>query len=386
MIAVKNAKVVLENKILWDGALLIEDGKIISVGNASEINIPTDAEIYDAEGSYVGPGFVDIHVHGGGGHLLYKEPKLAAEHFLRHGETTVLSALFYDLSKEEFLDYIERVKKEIKNDNVAKIIEGFYMEGPYMNPKYGASPEKNKWRGAIKKEDYQPIIEAAGSLAKVYVIAPEREGIEEFVRDVKTLYPDAVFSVGHSEATPEQIEKLKKYGVKLQTHCMNATGRIETLAGVRSCGPDEACLMDTEMYAELICDSCGIHVHPDMIKMVISLKGTDKVILISDSFVSMEEAPEELKHIKDLQFDANGGLCGSKLTLDLACKNLLSHTDYGITQAFLMASRNPARVIGMDDEIGSIETGKRANLVFVDDAFNVKNVMLNGKFINSEVI
>ena len=381
MIAIKNAKVVLENQILWDGALLIENDRIVSVGNLTEIKIPNDAEIYDAEGSYIGPGFVDIHVHGGGGYLLYEEPKLAAEHFLKHGETTVLSALYYDLSKEEFIEYINLVKKEIKNDNAAKIIEGFYMEGPYMNPKYGASPEKNKWRGAIKKTEYQPIIEAAGSLAKVYVIAPEREGIEGFVRDVKEVYPEAVFSVGHSEATPEQIDKLKKFDIKLQTHCMNATGRIKTLAGVRSCGPDEACLMDKEMYAELICDSCGIHVHPDMLRMVIGIKGVDKVILISDSFVSMEESPEDLKHIKDLQFDANGGLCGSKLTLDLACKNLLSHTDCGITQAFLMASRNPAKVIGMDDEIGTIEAGKRANLVFVDNAFNVKNVMLNGKFI-----
>ncbi len=381
MIAIQNAKIVLENGILLDGALLIENNKIISVGKSNEIKIPNDAEIYDAKGYYVGPGFVDIHVHGGGGYLLYEQPKLAAEHFLKHGETTVLSALYYDLSQEEFIKYIGRVKDAMKQEGAAKIIEGFYMEGPYMNPKYGASPEKNKWRGPIKKEEYQPIMEAAGSLAKVYVIAPERDGIEEFVKDVKLNYPDTVFSVGHSEATPEQIQRLKKYGIGLQTHCMNATGRIETLAGVRSCGPDEACLIDKDMYAELICDSCGIHVHPDMLRMVIGIKGVDKVILISDSFVSNEDAPEELKHIEDLQFDANGGLCGSKLTLDLACKNLFTHTDCGIPQAFLMASRNPARVIGMEKEIGTIEVGKRANLVFVDDTFDVKKVMLNGKFV-----
>lgn len=382
MIAIKNAKVVLENGILWNGVLLIENDRIVSVASAEETNIPDDAEIYDAKDCYVGPGFVDIHVHGGGGYFLYKNPKLAAEHFLKHGETTILSALYYDLSKEEFLKYIECVKEETKKDTAAKIIEGFYMEGPYMNPKYGASPEKNKWRAKIKKEDYLPIVEAVGSLAKVYVVAPERDGIEEFVQDVKKYYPDAVFSVGHSEATPEQVQKLKKYGIRLQTHCMNATGRVETLSGVRSCGPDEACLMDNDIYAELICDSCGTHVHPDMLRMVIGVKGVEKIILVSDSFVSAEESPEEFKHIKDLQFDANGGLCGSKLTLDIACKNLLTHTNCGITQAFLMASRNPARVIGMDDEIGTIEVGKRANLVFVDDTFDIKNVMLNGKFIN----
>ena len=382
MIAITNAKIVLENTIILDGVLLIENDRIVSVANSEEIRIPDEAEVYDANGSYVGPGFVDIHVHGGNGHFLYEQPALAAEHFLRHGETTLLSALYYDLSKEEFLKYIQRVKDAARNKDAAQIIEGFYMEGPYMNPKYGASPEKNKWRGRINKEDYQSIIELAGEFAKVYVVAPEREGIEEFVRDIKAVNPGAVFSVGHSEATPKQVRALKKYGLTLQTHCMNATGRVSTLAGVRGCGPDEACLMDGEMYAELICDSCGTHVNPDMLKMVIGIKGVDKVVLISDSYVSKEETPEELKHIEDLQYDANGNLCGSKLTLDVACRNLLKHTNCGITQAFLMASLNPAKVIGMADEIGSIEVDKKANLVFVDDTFNVNKVMLNGKFIN----
>ena len=379
MIAIKNAKVVLENGILFDGVVLVDKERIVAADKASAVVIPENAEIVDAQGAYVGPGFVDIHVHGGDGHFFYAEPEAAAAHFLKHGETTVLATLYYDLSKEDFLASVRRVKDAMVNGEAAKAIAGFYMEGPYMNPKYGASPEKNKWRGEIRQEDYAQIVEEAGQCAKVWAIAPEREGIEPFVRFAKNVNPDTVFAVGHSEATPAQIRSLKKYDLHLQTHCMNATGRNDPMKGVRGCGPDEACLADPDMYAEVICDSCGIHVHPDMIRVIQAAKGTDRMILISDSFVSYEDSPEHLRHIDDLVFDANGLLSGSKLTMDKACRNMMMHTNCGICQVFNMAARNPAKAIGMDKEIGTIEPGKRANLVFVDDMFRVQKVMLDGK-------
>ncbi len=379
MIAIKNAKVVLETGIIFDGVILIEDDRICAVGPARELEIPACATCVDANGAYVGPGFVDIHVHGGNGHFFYSEPEQAAEHFLSHGETTVLATLYYDLSREEFLESVRRVKAAM-GTGAAKAIGGFYMEGPYMNPKYGASPEKNKWRGPIIKDDYQEILEEAGDLAKVWAVAPEREGIEPFVRDAKAAYPGTTFAVGHSEASPAQVYKLRKYGLRLQTHCMDATGRPDVMRGTRSCGPDEACMGDRDMYAELVCDSCGIHVHPDMLRMVLENKGVDRLILMSDSIVSYGDSPEHLRHIEDLVFDANSLLSGSKLTLDIACRNMMQHTSCGICQAFLMAARNPARVIGMDDEIGTIEVGKKANLVFVDDLFHVQKVMLEGNF------
>jgi len=380
MIAIKNAKVVLEHGIIYDGVILVHENRIQAVGPSSEVLTPPDAQTVDAMGAYVGPGFVDIHVHGGNGHFFYAEPEAAAEHFLSHGETTVMATLYYDLSKDVFLDSIRRVKTAMNSDGAGKAIGGFYMEGPYMNPKYGASPEKNKWRGEIREEDYSDILKEAGDLARVWAVAPERDGIADFVRNAKNANPNAVFSVGHSEAAPAQIRKLKKYGLRLQTHCMNATGRFENMKGVRGCGPDEACIADSEMYAEIICDSQGIHVQPDMLRMLLQAKGVDRLILISDSFVSYGESPEHLRHIEDLVFDDNGFLSGSKLTMDIACRNLMAHTSCGICQAFLLAARNPARVLGLDDEIGSIEPGKKANLVFVDDLFHVQKVMLEGTF------
>lgn len=378
MLCIKNTKLILETGILWNAVLLLKGDRIVAYGKEAEMRIPDDAEILDARGLYTGPGFVDIHVHGGGGAAFTEEPEKAVRHFLEHGETTILPTLYYDLSKEGFIEAVRTIKKIKETTEAGKAIAGLYMEGPYMNPKYGAMADQNKWRGPVRPEDYEELVNEAGAFARIWAVAPEREGLEPFLAYVKEKNPGAVISVGHSEAAPEQIRRLKKYGICLQTHCMDATGRVSTWGGTRACGPDEYCMTDPDMYAEVICDSAGIHVNPDLIRMIIKNKGIDKVVLITDSFVSDNQAPEGLKHITDLVFDSNGGLNGSRLTMDVACRNIMAHTSCGIAQAFLMASRNPARVLGMDSVIGTIEPGKRADLVLVDDMFHVDTVILGG--------
>ena len=116
-----------------------------------------------------------------------------------------------------------------------------------------------------------------------------------------------------------------------------------------------------------------------MQQLLVHLKGIDRVVLITDSTVHHNPVPEQFAGVTDLNFDARGGLAGSKLTMDVAARNIMTHTNCGIAQAFIMASTNPAKAIGMYDDIGSIEKGKVADLVFVDDIFNVKRVMLGGE-------
>ena len=379
MVCIHNAKVVLESGILFDGVILLDGDRILAAGDRRDVEIPAGCEMIDAEGAYVGPGFVDIHVHGGNGYMFDTEPLQTAEHFLRNGETTQLAPLYYNLSKEGFLDSIKKVQAAMTAGGAGSAIAGIYMEGPYMNPKFGAMPEKNKWKGEINPEAYKEVVDTVGTDAFIWSVAPEREGIEEFVKYAGKVNPHAIFAVGHSEATPAQVRKMKRYGLCLQTHCMDATSNYSEWVGTRGAGPDEACLIDPDMYAELICDSGAVHVNKDLINLIVKAKGVDKVVLITDSFVSDLPAPEKLKHITDLIFDENCWLSGSKLTMNVACRNIMSHTNCGIAQAFLMASRNPARAIGLDDEIGTIEEGKLANLVFVDDVFNVKKVILGGK-------
>jgi len=380
LIAIINANLVRENGILWDASLLIDQGRIVDLGKS--ISIPEDAEIIDAAGAYVGPGFVDIHVHGGGGYSTVNEPLETAEFFLGHGTTTILLTPDYELPFQEFLSAIRRGKEAMKTDGVGKMIAGFYMERPYMNPDYGAGAFRNPWRHPMDPAEFQKLVDEAGESAKVWAIAPEREGLQPFLEYARKINPQVQFAVGHSEATPDQIEMLgNRYRPVLQTHSTNATGRVNGGDGVRGVGPDEYCLCNSEIYTEMICDSHAIHVLPQMQRMILHCKGLDKVILITDSTTKDNPNPSEFAHIKDLNFDEQGGLSGSKLTMDQACRNLMTHTNCGIAQAFLLASRNPARVLGMDHEIGSVDVGKKANLVFVDDRIHVQKVMLEGKFV-----
>lgn len=379
---IKNANVVLENGIIWDGGILICGNKIVKADSMKNIDVPECAEVIDAQGAYVGPGFVDIHVHGGVGSRLFNEPEKVAAHFLSHGETSVLATWSGGFSYDETIQGIDNVKEAM---NTVKSIKGINMEGPYFNTNYGAFSNLDTWySGEIDEKKYKPLVDQLGDAVKLWTIAPEREGIKEFVEYARKVNPDVVFSVGHSDATPEQIRALgANYRPKLTTHLMNATGRqTGDSGGLRGYGPDEYCMADPDMYAEVICDSCGVHLHSDLQRMIIRNKGIHRVVLITDSTNYDGENPEEYAHADDISFNHLGRLAGSKLTLDKACRNIMAHTNCGIAQAFMMASLNPAKVIGMDNEIGSIEPGKVADLVFVDDKFNVYQVMLGGEVCN----
>ena len=381
MIFIKNANIVVENGIIPNGELLVDDKIIVGLGEKDKVCCPSDAQIIDAKGLYVGPGFVDIHVHGGDDFEFFIEPKKAAEFFLSYGTTTVLPACrnIYDL--DFYLESFKRIRLAMNSGGAGRCIAGVYMEGPFMNPKYGANPEKNLWRGEIKAERYMPLVDGAGDLVKVWAVAPEREGIEPFLQYAKKVNTCVKFAVGHSEATPNQISMLEHYGISILTHCMDATGRVSEWKGTRGSGPDEYCFLNDNMYAELISDSGGVHVNSDLQKLILKVKGIDKVILITDCNHVKHNAPKALEKYDDLSFDPFGRLAGSKLTMNKACKNVIKHTGIDISKAFLLASRNPARAIGLDNEIGSIAVGKKANLVFVNDAFDVEKVIFEGKIL-----
>ncbi len=382
MTCFENARLVLEDGILEDGALLVRGDRIAALGPAGSFAVPAGTERIDAGGRYLGPGFVDLHVHGGGGRMFFQEPEAAAAHFLARGETSVLATFYYNMSREEMLEGFDRVRAAMAAGGAGSAIRGVYMEGPYMNPKYGASPEQNLWRGPIRREDYASVVDRAGALVRIWAVAPEREGLEPFLRDAKAADQDAVFAVGHSEASPEQIEALRGYGISIQTHCMDATGRVPRWRGTRGCGPDEWCLTQKEVYAELISDSLGVHVDPTLQKLIRAVKGPERVILITDSFVSDRPSPERLRHVTDLCFDENGDLSGSRLTMDAAARNYMRHTGASMREAFLAASTNPARAAGLCGELGSLAPGKRADLVLVNDEMEVGGVWLGGSRIS----
>lgn len=378
MKAIINCDIILEYGIIRDGAVLIEGEKIFAVGKRSELKIPADAEIIDAEGTYVGPGFVDIHVHAGGAYTTYGEPREAAEHFLRHGETSILATPSYSLN---FAESIEAIRSARAALGKVKTLRGIYMEGPYINPDYGAFSHLNPWRAPIDEGEFRALVDECGTDVKVWTVAPEREGLLPFLQYAREVNPDVVFSLGHSEATPSEVRALGKYRPTLITHIFDATGQLPVEGGTRGVGPDEYALCEKEMYCELISDSIAIHVKPELQRILLLCKGIDRIVLVTDSTKISEFSPKG-GDTPDLNFDDLGGLAGSLMTMDMATRNFMTHTGVGLSEAFIAASRNPARVIGLDSEIGTVEAGKYADLVFVDDKINVKKVILRGEMQN----
>ncbi len=379
MKAIVNAIVVMKDYLIPNGVILTEGDKIVKVGKAKDVEIPAGAEIIDAENSYVGPGLIDIHTHAADNLWIFENPKETSRHLLQHGVTGVLPALYNNLNKDAYIsaaDNILKARDAGEFDNFA----GFYMEGPYLSPNFGCERDKNVWKDAVIREEYIDIVKKVKDSAKVWCFAPEREGIEQFVKDVKAEIPSIVFAVAHSEATPEQVEKYIPYGLRIATHHTNATGTIPHYSECRGVCVDEAVNYNKEIYAELISDRMGIHVVPYMQRLVRRIKGDDRIILIADQFVCDGPIPEGFEEATDIHFDNAGEIAGSGLTLDIACGNFMVHTGCSICDAFRFGSYNPARAVGLDGQ-GYIAEGNLANLVFVDQFFNVKKVIFKGENI-----
>lgn len=372
---IKNATLVMSDHLICDASILICDGKIVDFGK--KVEMPNDAEIIDADGLYVGPGLIDIHAHAAGGFSYYTEPAKAADAALSHGVTDIMPTIAYCLNPAEFLDAVKNINAALERGECENFI-GYYMEGPYLNPKFGADRTNLQWELFPDPKSYGPILDAVEKRARVWSIAPERPGIEDFVIDVKKRIPDIVFTVAHSEATPEQIEHFMPYGLKIGTHHTNATGTIENYPECRGVCVDETVNYNSEIYAELICDKIGIHVSPYMLRLVRKIKGDDKIILISDADVDDGPIPPGYDGADDIIFDHEGEIAGTCLTLDKSCKNMMIHTGCSVCDVFKFASRNPARALSLCDR-GEIRRGNVANLIIVDHNFNVKKVFLKGK-------
>ncbi|MDR0405558.1 MAG: amidohydrolase family protein [Clostridiales bacterium] len=356
-------RVVLRDRIIEDGAVVIQGDTILSVGGRRELSLPE--AVTDTKGKLIAPGFVDIHCHAGGEYWAYENPSKMAAYHLRCGTTGLLCTLYRDLGHQQTLQAIEKIQTAMVNQ---RNILGVHMEGPYLNPKYGAGAGIAR---VPNRAEYTEYIKSG--IIRQWTFAPELDGTDAFLADIKTA--GIVPAIGHSEASPERVYAVCDRGVKIVTHLANATGSsiVPTrYSGTIETSFDHAALLRDDLFYEVICDERGVHVRRDLIKLIIKTAGVDRIVGITDACTGSADG-------NDVNF-LNGEIMGSKLTMQKVARNFLK-LGLGICDIFKITSFNPACAIGVDGLTGSLDNGKLANLIVTDDRFHAVHVIPSRELI-----
>ena len=361
-----------------EGAVLFENGKILAAG---KVLAPEGAELIDAKGAYAGPGYVDIHCHGGGTVRVEEDPAGMAGYHLQYGTTSLCCGLSYSLTREEMFGGIELVKDAMKNPETS--IVGIHFEGPYTNPKHGATSTK-AWK--LDRDEYHRLFEQSKGLVRQVTYAPELPGIEEFEQYVHSL--GIPLAVGHTEMSPAILDRAVRSGATIVTHLFDAMGcwrgneSIDETGIIQDSAADAALARD-DLFVEIICDEKAVHVKPSNLKLALRAAGVDKVVLITDSVTRKYDytqyPPEDKRSSRDLNYNELGELSGSMLTMEGATQNMMRHTGASVEDIFKMASRNPAQAVLIDDKVGSLEAGKRADIILCDGSMKISGIYHLGK-------
>ena len=369
---VLRGRLVLDDAVA-SGRVVVEGDRIVAVELAEE-------RAADAAGPYIAPGFVDIHVHGWGGHEATGDrPALdgMARGLLRRGVTgflpTAVTAPLDDLAR--FADRIRSWRSEAPEDGAEPL--GFNLEGPFLaNARRGAHDEA----ALMSPVDAPPgALDGLLDGLRVVTIAPELPGAMELIGWLAER--NVIVSVGHSSATDEQARAAFDAGARSTTHLFNAMTGIEH----RAPGLALAALLDDRAYTELIAD--GIHVAPAVWQLIARVKPADRLLLVSDA-VAMAGTNARRGRIGTLDCEVDGGrvvlagtstLAGSAIALDDAVRNLVRQ-GFALPTVVAAASRNPLTLLGVEDR-GRIAVGQRADLVELTANLDVHGVMRAGRWV-----
>lgn len=349
-------RVVLPDYVVDKGAVCVSDGVITYSG--SEYLSPEADVIVDHSGKYIAPGFVDIHCHAGDEVYCHEDPVKMSRYHLAHGTTSLLCTLYRDLTHIQLIEGIEKIKSAMSEcTNIA----GIHMEGPYLNPKYGAHVADSC---NVNPDEYNEYI--ASGIVKQWTSAPEVDGVMELISQLSK--SGIVPAIGHSMASPEEVREAHRRGARIVTHLFDATGASISPSrydGTIETTFDVAALVCDNFYHEIICDKGGIHVRPDMVRLAIKAAGIDRIVAVTDCCAG------GIDDGSDVNIE-NGELNGSKMTMDQAARNFFA---LGLTvpEVFRVTAANPAAAVRLD-YAGTLSAGKRGDLLVLDNELNLEKV------------
>lgn len=350
-----------------------------------DVMLPAEAEILEAAGKKIVPGFIDIHTHGALGvdvnaadaEDLEKICRFAAE----NGTTSWLCSILTDTSEQTGW-CIDQYKKHQKIEHRGANLIGIHLEGPFLSSEYkGAMPEH------LLQKANMPLLEtyqhrAEGNIRYI-TVSPEVEGIADEIPAMKAL--GITVAIGHSGADYETAWRAIRNGASCCTHTFNAMKLMhQHFPAIMGAA------LESDIYCEAICD--GRHLHPGVIRLLLKTKGLDKVIAITDSIMAAGLPDGKYKlgvndvvvENGDAKLAESGVRAGSTLTQNVALKNLLTYTGSSLEDILPLFTENPAKLLGIFNRKGSIAEGKDADLVVLDEANGIADVFVGGRRIKKQ--
>lgn len=372
--------VVLADRVLENGLVVLEGERIAGVYEDARGRMPRGVPTYDYDSNYITPGLIDIHVHGAVGRDVMEGDVAGlleiASYQARSGVTgfvaTTLAAPWSQVKEA-----VAGIREALARSLSAEVL-GIHLEGPFLSiEKKGA--QNPAFIRPIERADLSELRNLCRGFKAIITVAPEAGDNLEFIPPLREA--GLLVSIGHSAAEYELALTSFERGIRHATHLYNAmSGFLPRRPGVIG-----AVLDSDGVMAELIAD--GIHVHPAALRLAVRQKGIERICLITDSLnaAGLGEGEYFVGGLDvvvangQARLKETGALAGSVLTLNQAVRNIIEWTDVSVPQAIRMASLNPARVLGQEGRMGSIEPGKLANLALFDLDFRVVTVFVRGQ-------
>jgi len=382
-----NGKILTPYRII-SGTVVVIDGKIKEVAEG-DIDVPGAVEI-DAKGNYIAPGFIDIHVHGGGGHDFMDGSE---EAFLKIAEThamygtTALMPTTLTSELDELYNTLELYKQADKNNKKGAQFLGIHLEGPYFALSQRGAQDPRYIRNPDPKE-YMDILSRSSDI-KRWSAAPELKGAIEFGNHLRS--KGILVAMAHTDAIYEEALIAFEAGYTLATHFYSAMSGVSRRECFRYAGVIETAYLLDEMDVEIIAD--GVHLPAPLLKLIYKIKGPDRIALITDSMRSagmpagdsiLGSKHNGLKVIVEdgvAKLPDRSSFAGSVATCDRLVRTMINMADVPLLEAVKMASQTPANILGIGSSKGSLITGKDADIVIFDGNINVSTTIVQGRVI-----
>ena len=387
----QNGTVMLPDRILQDGVIVCRDGCIHAVGQRGTTEIPSDAEVVDAGGGFISPGFVDIHVHGGANADFMDGTEAAVitatRAHAKHGTTTIFPTTTTG-SQEQIMSMLNccQAVRQLDHVKAGARIGGVHFYGPYFaEQKVGCHLKSGR-----RDPDPSEYLRAFDlGIIRVATCAAELPGADDFYREASRR--GFLVTCGHSDASWSEMKRAFQAGMRHVDHfwcAMSSVPSIRARFGTPSQGSmEQFVLMHDEMSTEVIADGC--HLAPELLEFAFLMKGPTRLCLVTDANRALDMPPgdyrfgskedgEWFKSDGKVGFIPGGGLASSVVGLDTMVRNMTRMTKARIFEAVRMASLTPAERVGMGGGIGSLEIGKRADVLLLNTGLDVTRVFIGG--------